>query len=254
MPTDISNLVTYVNSMSVTLYDKCWWIDKIPDEIDTVIDFGCAGGDLAHMINRIMPGRFTYIGVDNSPIMLDLAKHNFALFQNFPVAFYPNLSEALKVVVPEHTVLVMNSVIHEIYSYLSNEERADLGNIINNSNIKYIAVRDMYPGKDILYHAAWQEKFSEHPVYGDKWREFCNVANASHNATLEFLLKYRYDANWNRECYERYLWHWGGMFPNYNVEFENHFYIPYIRKQAYADFGMDMGNQTTHKKMLFVRP
>ena len=79
MPEDITNLVTYINSMSVTLYDKCWWIDKVPESINTVVDFGCAGGDLAFMIERIMPNRFLYVGVDNSPVMLDMARHNFDL-------------------------------------------------------------------------------------------------------------------------------------------------------------------------------
>ena len=45
--TDIVDINTYLRSMSTTLFDKVWWIDKIPDDINTIVDFGCAKADLA---------------------------------------------------------------------------------------------------------------------------------------------------------------------------------------------------------------
>jgi len=252
MEHEISNLVTYINSMSVTLYDKCWWIDKIPANIDTVIDFGCAGGDLAHMINRIMPDRFNYIGVDNSPIMLQLAKHN-KTFANYPMQFYPNIKE-IPFFKPENTILVLNSVIHEIYTYMVPEAVATLFTELFNSGFAYIAIRDMYVKEPPNYIDYAIERLSSHP----KWLDFTVERGViTPKDVVEFLLKYHYDANWDRECREQYLWFWFDDFQTnyakgYDVNFYNAFYIPYLKDKIYKDFGIDL-NCDTHLKVLYKK-
>ena len=46
MSNDILNKDVYLKRMRVGMYDKCWWVDKLYPEVDTVIDFGCADGSL----------------------------------------------------------------------------------------------------------------------------------------------------------------------------------------------------------------
>ena len=67
----ITDLQVYLNRMDAALFDKCWWIDKIPAEINTVIDFGCASGNLKAMIDHLAPRKYFYIGIDDSQTMRD---------------------------------------------------------------------------------------------------------------------------------------------------------------------------------------
>ena len=94
--------------------------------------------------------------------------------------------------------------------------------------------------------------------YQKKWSEFLKTRCAAKTPfkTYEFLLKYRYDTNWYRECEEQYLWYWEkdlDWFFNdkYKVSFENDFYIPFIMDQIKADFGVSL-KVNTHKKVLYV--
>lgn len=36
------NYEAYYEELDKTLFDKIWWLNKIDDEIDTIIDFGCS--------------------------------------------------------------------------------------------------------------------------------------------------------------------------------------------------------------------
>lgn len=266
----ISDMESYIGSMSKTLYDKCWWIDKISDEIDTVVDYGCAQGDLAVMINRVDPSkRWKYIGVDSSQEMLAIAKHNFAFhFTEIDAAFTNDISEALSIIDPGKTVLVLNSVLHEIYSYLSEHDQDILFNKLFRSGFKYVAVRDMYRGAALNYQFDYDLlEAIESSDYNKKWeafKEICKQRNdeSSQDDRLqlqEFLLKYRYDANWQRESREQYLWNWFKSLVDkkyvcfsspYDCVFRNEFNIPFLSQRVEQDFGC-YWKEPTHMKALF---
>lgn len=173
---DIRDQNRYISSMAKTLYDKCWWIDKIPDDVFDVVDFGCAQGDLAVMINRIAPDRFRYLGVDSSPEMIALANHNFSLhFQNSSTALlYANMQDAIREIDTSKSVLVLNSVLHEIFSYLTKAEQSALLDLLFNSGFKYIAIRDMHMPRyvDLMVFSNDDIANILNGRYADQWREF----------------------------------------------------------------------------------
>ena len=75
----------------------------------------------------------------------------------------------------------------------------------------------------------------------------------------EFLMKYRYVGNWQREMKETYFWPWLPMISSlspesraYKIAFTNRFYIPFIRDRVSEDFGIDFQVET-HKKVLLAR-
>ena len=105
----------YLQRMKTTIEDKCWWLEYISPEIDTIVDFGCAAGDLGVYLNTIYPNRFKYIGIDNDEDMLNLARKTNGF------AFYKSIYE-LPNEYTSNAILILNSVMHEIYSYLSYEE------------------------------------------------------------------------------------------------------------------------------------
>lgn len=266
----INDMKTYIGSMSKTLYDKCWWIDKIPDSINTVIDYGCAQGDLAVMINRIDPSKnWKYVGVDSSPEMLAIAKHNFAFhFTEIDADFTDDISEALNKVDPNRTILILNSVLHEVYSYLSEQDQDILFAELFKSGIRYIAIRDMCRLSDHNYRISVDLFESvETSEYNEKWDTFKTLCKrrkdeSSQDENLqmqEFLLKYRYDINWKRESHEQYLWDWFRMLTDkkyigfcspYDCIFRAVFNIPFLSQRVEQDFGCSW-KEPTHMKALF---
>lgn len=264
----IDDMRAYLSGMSTTLRDKCWWIDKIPAEIDTVVDYGCAQGDLAIMIDSIAPNRFSYIGVDNSEEMLALARHNFGFHHPAPIktCFFRELSEAACRCDPAKTVLVLNSVMHEIFSYLTPAEQKILFIQFFDIGFRAIAIRDMYvPSFDSPCAPAILEKLpmiqnSRHALL---WKEFYRAypySNVLPVAITEFLLKYRYVSNWSRELKEVYLWPWlttlilDGYLDagSYRKTEDESFGIPFIQKKIREDFGFDWPYMT-HRKVLLCK-
>lgn len=269
---NIQDIDAYVKSMSTTLFDKCWWIDKIPQDIDTVVDYGCAQGDLALLIDRLCPGRFKYIGIDNSQEMLALAAHNHKLhFAKNDSEFCSGVSGIAQRCDTSKTILVLNSVTHEIFSYLTKGERRALFAEMFGAGFSYIAIRDMHM-PDFEQDALNVEKaFTAimYSPYAGMWKEFNDYLNDNprnggwwDSAALrmaEFFMKYRYAGNWQREMRETYFWNWMPQILNeceacapYNYAYEETFYIPFIRDKILADFGIDF-QVKTHKKVLLMK-
>lgn len=269
---NIQDIDAYVKSMSTTLFDKCWWLDKIPPEIDTIVDYGCAQGDLAIFIDRIYPGRFKYIGIDNSPEMLALASHNHHLhFAKPDSEFYAQLSGVAQKCDTRKTILVLNSVMHEIFSYLTEAEQKALLSEMFGAGFAYIAIRDMYMPE--FEEASFDMEASFKSIlcspYAGMWNEFNHYLDNSPRSNgwwnsialrmAEFLMKYRYVGNWQREMKETYFWPWLPMISSlspesrtYKIAFTNRFYIPFIRDKVSGDFGIDFQVET-HRKVLLAR-
>jgi len=278
---DIHNIDTYIKGMSTTLRDKMWWLDLIPDEIDTVIDYGCAQGDLA----MLLPDKYRYIGIDNSPEMLQLARHNHVLHLGRHSEFYPSLIEANGKYEPTTTVLVLNSVMHEIFSYLSPAEIHALFEEMFGSGIRCVAIRDMHlPDEESLekigtrsnkarieqshrYSYLWTEymNYMMYGRYSEGYRQEDNGRIAFERMPLyitEFLMKYRYVENWRREMRENYFWPWLQMISQYirsdgnehgfyAVAHESEFRIPFIVDKIKEDFDIDF-DLNTHRKVLLL--
>lgn len=265
---NIKNIDSYVRSMSTTMKDKCWWLDRIPDTIDTIVDYGCAQGDLAIYINNICPGRFRYVGIDNSPEMLSLAAHNHCLHFGMQSKFFSKLSDVVGECDPGRTILVLNSVIHEIFSYLGKTERDILMQDMFSVGFARIAIRDMclpllrdYSTAEIKraisiikssrYCNMWNEHILHCQNSGSPW-----LRNSLHQCDLfrlsEFFLKYRYVENWQRELKETYLWNWLFLpyrFPRYKTVEAERFSVPFIQDRVKSDFGIDFPVRT-HMKVL----
>lgn len=278
---DIHNIDTYIKGMSATLKDKMWWLDLIPGEIDTVIDYGCAQGDLA----LLLPDKYRYIGIDNSPEMLQLARHNHLLHFGRRSEFYPSLIEANGKYEPSTTVLVLNSVMHEIFSYLSPAEVHALFEEMFGSGIRCVAIRDMHlPDAEAIGRIGThsnRERLNQSFRYSNLWTEYMNYVLYDRYTEgyiqedkgrgkfegmpvymTEFLLKYRYVENWKREMREYYLWPWLQMISQYikadgddhgfyAVAHESEFRVSFIVDKIKEDFDIDF-DLNTHRKVLLL--
>lgn len=258
---NISNYDVYTQRMKVGMYDKCWWVDKIYSEIDTVIDFGCADGALREALEIYCPQIINYYGIENNEGFYDTLDFK-------GISYYSDIMNLPNDEINwDRTIIVMNSVVHEILTYQGISAFRDLLHYFRIFNPRHIAIRDMcltsylasvYDPK--YYNTILGSNFSDrywdfiisHPNYEIDYAE--DVACA-----VEFFLKYTYRENWQREKNECYLWAWphqvlAAMEGSMRVEVSEDFRIvPQIR-QIERDFCIKLPDDLfTHHKMLLTR-
>ena len=256
------NYEAYYSELDRAMYDKLWWLDKVEDEADTILDFGCSNGAMYQSIHAIMPGRFRYIGVDNDEQKLADA------IRTPGSTFVDSIGAAKELIDPDKTVLVRSSVIRELYCYLSAEDAEGLLKELSSLGCRHVVIRDMEfrqslsqeeePGK------ALRELLSQkQPEIFGMWMQLRN--DDSIKGLFEFMLSYIHTYNLQRELEESYFGMKTGriteLFEGYETVYEHHFLIPYlIRRWKRELFGDDAGlfgklrySVTTHTKLLMDR-
>lgn len=194
----MNNEQCYLDRMRVGMYDKCWFLANIDVDVTTIIDFGCADGSLFHFIEAMYPDRFTYVGIENE-------KHFLEKCPQIPgrTSHFENIYEVKDNIDWDKTILVMNSVCHEIYSYVSEFETKYILQYAIEHDIRHIAIRDMFFKARNGIHAndwiaideAFQKKY---PM-----QYFTNIALC--RDWRELAMKYTYTENWEREVREKYF-------------------------------------------------
>ena len=222
----IENVNEYLSDMAKTFPDKAWFIGYIKPEIDTIVDFGGGTGDFCKYIaeQAAYSGRsFKFVVIDNNESFAASAREKGYLV-------FANLSDMLtsQEVPLDNALLVMSSVIHEIYSYAKHPwEIGIFWADVRECDFKQIAIRDMnpccedsadVPTDDIVWVYENVLKAPTLTVNGTKvsdilhdfenvWGAICDCANANVNIRnlMHFLFKYRYVRNWRHELYENYF-------------------------------------------------
>lgn len=258
----ISDYGTYTDGMRKSMVDKTWFLGKI-DGTEEIVDYGCADGALLRYIADAMPGVFKLVGIDNDANMLQLAKDN--------------LPRSVELITPDQfnglsrnnhrTCLNCGSVIHEVYSYGTEESINKFWDFAFNSGFKYISIRDMAMSRiDIsapksAVNEAIDKILSEGSldVYNQlcEYRDFLSLRcfTMTWKSIVHFLLKYRYTTNWDREMRENY-------FPllteeillkipeNYRVKYYEHYTLPFLKDKVIEDFGIELTTKTHYKLLL----
>ena len=250
--TPISNIQVYNAGMRKSMLDKIWWIDKIDDSIDSVVDYGCADGALLSMVHEINPNLKLY-GYDFNEDMINLA------MENVTSGCFSSDYEEIVATTSKISVLVASSVFHEIENYASNVEE-EYDRIFNN-DYKYIAIRDMFISEksygiaDPLTVAKVRQQFDYNKI-----QEFeTHIGPIDYNENLlQFFLTYRYKENWDREVRENYFPYTIEQFlyriPNhYEIVYFEHYTLPFIREQVFKDFGVQLKNPTHGKILLKLK-
>lgn len=254
--------------MTKPMEDKLFFVDKLPQGQDYIfVDFGCADGTLIQHLTRIYEiKRYRYIGYDCSEAMLSFAKTSFPGDSSDSVEFTSSW-EVVKKNIEEFkklrykAVLILSSVIHEVYSYESEEGIQDFWNKVKDFDI--VVIRDM------MYSETMEREADPDSVmkirkgsggsikrsleqFEDKWGSIDQNKNLVH-----FLLKYRYTINWDRECNENY-------FPikiseflqkmkfTFRLDYFEKFRVRFIENKIYEDFGIIL-EDTTHIKGIFIK-
>lgn len=248
--TNINDYTIYNLGMKKSIRDKLFWEGLIDDHVAGICDFGCADGQLLKMVHADFPEWQLY-GIDNDPKMVDLAEQT-----NPGLKCYPSLEDA-RFIGGINKILNVTSVIHEVYSYCSDEEIDQFWRYLFEMNFRYVAIRDFMPSHNmngvtdindyhkLLSNASPQQIRDFESVWGSL-RDRKNM--------IHFLMKYRYTVNWSREVRENY-------FPitiedlfskipkDYEIVYFNHFILPFTREVVRKDFDIEL-KENTHIKLL----
>ena len=121
MTSTISDDFTYLRGLWNTFQDKAWFMSLIPDDVEYILDFGCADGKFMEYMQRRWR-EYTYIGVDaNKEFRLLAQARGFDCFKDLDQAVSTLLiseyyQKPVAKIDPSKTLVVMNSVLHEVYS------------------------------------------------------------------------------------------------------------------------------------------
>ena len=248
--TPIRNMEVYNAGMRKSMLDKIWWMDKIDDSVDSVMDYGCADGALLSMVHDMNPD-LALFGYDFNSDMIDLASDNVKT-GCFATDF--NILNRL-ISEKDKCVLIASSVFHEIENY--SDIVAEEYSRIFDTGYKYVAVRDMFVSEksyklsDPLTVAKVRQKFDYNKI--QEFETYMGSLDYNENL-LQFFLTYRYKENWDREVRENYFPHTVEQFLNkipdhYQVVYFKHYTLPFVRDQVWKDFGVQI-TEPTHAKIL----
>ena len=245
----LNNIDIYIQRMQKSFLDKMFFIDKIFEPVESIIDFGCANGVLIRAMNYLFP-EYRYIGYDISKEMIEKARElvpecRFCTEWN---DIADDFSSSL---------LNISSTLHEVYSYGTKESVDEFWDRVFNSEFKYIAIRDMMLSDSIGLMADDEDVSRVKDLYPEKLKEYESLwgpVNIRFNL-IHYLLKYSYTENWNREVRENYL-------PitveallqkipeSYEIVYKEHYVLPYTKQQIKKDCGIELKDETHFKILL----
>lgn len=155
----------YFDKLALTMPEKVSFYTHFGKAPKVIIDLGCARGDLCKYLRSIWSGDepFRYIGYDRTAV-IEQAKEN--LKDEPYVALTSDFKDLMFLVQnnSEDNLLVLNSVMHEVFSE-GQDEVSEFFYIIRSVNPKQVFVRDMFltankPPSKIDMKAIWdQTKF-----------------------------------------------------------------------------------------------
>ena len=273
---EIKDFTFYTSEMEKGMKDKLFFLKFLDPKMSyNFLDYGCANGKTLEAISNCRKNDYdTFCGFDNLRVMVDLARSQWQGASKKAV-FTNKWDERTK---RENTVLILSSVLHEIYSYLSKSEIEKFWKkIVFSSDAEYIVIRDMCWSsdmdrkindeydKDSLYDYQISSHFipnflknsgvtkKQIDEFEDIWGSITNVKNFLH-----LLLKYRYVVNWDREVRENYFsvldmeLYNRVLNSNYNVVYVERFQLPIIEKFTKLGFGTNI-DDNTHIKIILKK-
>lgn len=261
MKNKINNLEVYNSAMEKTMLDKIFFLDKV--DADIYVDFGCATGKMFEYISFFQPDAM-FIGYDTSSEMVEQAQKKFKNKINFLFSsdwndIYGNIMSVKKN--GGKTCLILSSVIHEVYEYGTAHDVDIFWKRVFESNFDFIVIRDMIPSKTInrpsdINDVIKIEKLSQaHKLsnFQSYWGSIENFKNLFH-----YLLKYRYNENWEREVQENYIPLYvediKKIIPlNYRVIYKEHYTLPFIQREVRKSFLIELTDNTHLKLIMELR-
>ena len=234
----------YIFKMEKSFEDKAWFTSIMPKDVDTIIDFWCANWAFISYLQKDFPN-YNYIWIDNNYSFFHEAQDKwFQIFWTITDLVENKNIGNIQYKSNSTLLLLLNSVLHEVYSYTDPLKFRDEVQLLNP---KYIAIRDMCAWwetdtekmfniiqKDIKGNAIKEKNYSEFVKY--RW------SIKDRNTLIHYLLKKDYRDNRNREVAENYLplsknWYEDILKINwYNIKISNPYLLEFLKNKWIHDF------------------
>ncbi|MBQ8149736.1 MAG: hypothetical protein IJ041_04400 [Clostridia bacterium] len=258
----IENYSVYNDRMRRSMWDKAFFMDKVPGT-ELIVDYGCADGSLIRFLHSLFP-TMCFIGFDIDPAMVEAANRQ----RSENTWFFSDPEEMLAAIdrlgIERRRIAVnFSSVLHEIFHY--NCDRDMITRLIGRIHPRYLVVRDM------MYHSADDkaptppaaEEAVRRALPPEQIRDF-EAAWGSigiRRNLVHLMLKYKYQENWARECEENYFSYTlddllrlldpEGVFQPILL---SRYILPWCRYDARNNLGIDPGDElTTHFSLILSR-
>lgn len=257
----IPSIKDYVSEMekAVTLEDKLWFLKHV--WVKRMVEIGTGAGSIPHALADKFDHTFESYAYDPNPNMIYEAQRKQVpsngdkdlFFYDDYHEFKNDLTNRLYV----SDITVLSSVLHELYDGgCCDGSREKFYNLVRIADSKYVAIRDMCLTNGNLatpvdVSIAIRKNGDPDQIKDyEKYKSLSNWSNA-----VEFLLKYRYKINWEREVQENYLKvDWGEVdfvmkLYGYELIRSRYFTPEFIKKSIKEDFEIDAPN--THCELLY---
>lgn len=254
------NLDIYTSEMAKSIWDKSFFMDKIPG-VKCIIDFGCADGAMIRFLGKLFPD-IDFVGYDLSSVLIARAESTAPFLAN--VAYFSHYTDVLDYVTlvkkfkPDEICINFSSVLHEVYS--STGGIADINNIVEDLNPKYITIRDMYCDEHLqfttsTYYKIWSllpakqtDEFERVSGPIKDWRDL-----------IHLLMKLQWiDNGWEDELKENYFsWNIDNFIKDigghYHVVFDTRYQLPYLTELWEKEYNWHNPDIYTHAQFILRR-
>jgi SAM-dependent methyltransferase len=255
-------LQRYNEGMNKGLRDKLFFLDHI-NSFDVLVDFGTADGSLIKAVIPYEPEAF-YIGYDISPSMIAKARE---VVSGPNVELTSDWREVYDAVRDKReggaiSVLVLNSVLHEVFSYSSPDEYEKFWEQALDTGFDYICLRDMMT----------TERDQATPISSKEEEVLELMMEESEKKVLDFekfhgeiesisdlvhlMLKWDYDHNWNREVEEDYFGvtveEFRARVRGYKTVYKRSYVLPFLRDKWKTKWSYDT-KASTHVQIVLKR-
>lgn len=257
------NLDTYTSEMAKSVWDKSFFMDKIPGA-KCIIDFGCADGTMIHFLAPLFPD-ITFVGYDISMELIDRARNTTPHYSNiiyFDGSKKYNDQQVINFVKskfqPEEICINFSSVLHEVFSSTGGIEV--IHKFVRQMRPKYITIRDMYCDEHLTFTS---EQFWQILDSLDFWccNEFTHKygrLNDWHDLT-HLLMKIQWkDNGWKEELEENY-YSWNiydfisRLDHDYIIAFDCRYQLPYLSEKWKKEYGWYNPDIHTHAQFILRR-
>lgn len=258
----IENYSVYNDRMRRSMWDKAFFMDKVPGT-ELIVDYGCADGSLIRFLHSLFP-TMCFIGFDIDPAMV--AQANLNRSEN--TWFFNDEKELLRMIdqlgIERRRIAVnFSSVMHEIFHY--DCDRSMITRLIGQIAPRYLVVRDMLYCSDneqakvppeAVHRIRQRIPEKQLADFENRWGSIQWRKNLVH-----LILKYKYTENWERECAENYFAYTLDDLKNlldpegvYHPVLMNRYILPWCRYDAQNNLGIELGHEiTTHISMILSR-
>ena len=256
------DLDIYTTEMSKSVWDKAFFMDKIPG-VKCVIDFGCADGAMMRYLSPLFPD-IMFVGYDISDVLIERARKippfnaNLIYFEGTRFSISELITYVGDRFSSREICINFSSVLHEVYSSIGGI--STIKYLIDELEPRFITIRDMYCDERLPFTTPTREEVWG-PLPAGKTVEFEHAFGPTtdwRNMT-HFLMKLQWvDNGWEREMEEDY-YSWtiekflddiGGKYiPGFDCRYQ----LPYLSEKWKNEYGWYNPDIHTHAQFILRR-